>query len=83
MKLNTLLRTVGATAVLLTAGAAHAHDSKPEVIESYEFSGFDRITIEGVYHLDVQVGQPFSIKASGSKKDMAKAKIFVEDGAQD
>jgi hypothetical protein len=40
MKLNTLLRTAGAMAVLLTAGAASAHDSKPEVKESYELSGF-------------------------------------------
>jgi hypothetical protein len=41
----------------------------------------DRISIEGAYHIDVQVGQPFSIQASGSKKDMAKAEIYVEDGA--
>lgn len=34
----------------------------------------------GVYHLDVQVGDSFSVETSGSKKDMAKIEVYVEDG---
>lgn len=80
MKLNTLLGTASAMVALVAAGAAYAHDSNPEVEKTYDLAGFEEISIKGVYHIDVQVGQPFSIKASGSKKDMDKVEIYVEDG---
>lgn len=79
--MKTVLGAASAMALLLSTQTAAAHDAKPEVETTYELSDFERLTIEGVYHIDVQVGQPFSIKASGSKKDMAKADIYVEDGA--
>ena len=79
--MKTVLGAASAMALLLSTQTAAAHDSKPEVEETYEFSGFESVTIEGVYHIDVQVGQSFSVKASGSERDMAKADIYVEDGA--
>ena len=76
-----ILGAASAMALLLSAQTVNAHDSKPEVTEAYDLSGFDRITIEGVYHIDVQVGEAFSVKTSGSKKEMDKIDIYVEDGA--
>ena len=49
MKLKTLIGAAGATAVLLTAHAATAHDADhhkgPKVEKSYDYTGFDRIYI--------------------------------------
>jgi len=77
-----VLGTASAMALLLSAQSAAAHDEKVkvEVTERYDFSNFDHITVEGVYHLDVEVGKDFSIETSGSKKDMGKIEVSVEDG---
>ena len=77
--MKTVLGAASAMALLLSAQTATAHDDKAkvEVEESYDLSGFDNITVEGVYHLDVEVGDSFSIETSGSKKDMAKIEVYV------
>ena len=79
MKLKTLIGAAGATAVLLTAHAATAHDADhhkgPKVEKSYDYTGFDRIYIEGVYSVDIRVGPDFSIDTSGSEKRMKYAKV--------
>jgi hypothetical protein len=80
--MKTVLGAASAMALLLSAQTASAHDSKVkiEVEESYDLSGFDSITVTGVYHLDIQVGEDFSVETSGSKKEMAKIDVYVEDG---
>lgn len=70
----------------LTAGSALAHaehdddiDSKDRVEQSFDFTGFDRIEVVGVYDMDVQVGgSDFSIETSGRKKDMDKMKVYLK-----
>lgn len=81
MSFKTLIGTASAMAVLLTAPSVFAHDVEVEVEESYDLKGFDKITIEGVYHLDVKVGDGFSVETSGTKKDMDKIHVYVENGA--
>lgn len=82
MSFKTILGTASAMAVLLTAPSSFAHDSKKsDVTETHELSGFDRISVVGVYHLDVEVGDSFSIETSGSAKDMAKSEVYVKNGA--
>lgn len=81
MSFKTILGSAGAMAILLTAAPSFAHDAKAEVEEIYPLSGFDTITVEGVYHLDVRVGPDFSVETSGSKKDMAKIEVYVKNGA--
>lgn len=78
--MKTILGAASAMALLLSTQTAAAHDDKAkiEVEESYDLSGFDHITVEGVYHLDVKVGDRFSIETSGSKKDMAKIKVYLD-----
>lgn len=66
------LLVAGATAALLMAGTASAHDSKHadrDVISDYDFAGFDSITIEGVYLLDIQEGDTFSIRTEATEED--------------
>jgi len=79
MNLRTLLKTAGATAVLLTASTAIAHDVDHDkglkIEKSYDYTGFDRINIEGVYEVDIQVGPRFSIETSGTEKRMKYAKV--------
>lgn len=80
--MKTVLGVASAMALLLSAQTASAHDDKVkvEIEESHALSGFDEIVVEGVYHLDVKVGEDFSVATSGSKKDMAKIDVYVEDG---
>jgi len=82
MTLKTILATVGATAVLLAAPAAFAHDEGhdkgPKVEKSYDYTGFDRIHIEGVYNVDIRVGSAFSIETSGTEKRMKRAKVTLD-----
>lgn len=81
MTLKTLLATAGATAVLLTAPVVSAHDEdhdkSPQIEKSYDFNGFDRIHIEGVYNVDIRVGSDFSIETSGSEKRMKFAQVSL------
>ena len=81
MKLKKLLGAAGATAVLLAAPIASAHDEDhdkgPQVEKSYDFTGFDRIHIEGVYVVDIRVGPKFSIETSGSEKRMKRTDVYV------
>lgn len=53
---------------------AHGHSDHQEahdrVTQTFDFSDFDKISITGVYELDVDVGGDFSIVLSGSKKEM-------------
>jgi hypothetical protein len=81
--MKTILGAASAIALLLSTQSAIAHDEKAkvEVEKSYELSGFAHITVEGVYHLDIEVGESFSVQTSGSKKDMAKIEVYVEDGS--
>ena len=81
MKIKTLIGAAGATAVLLAAPIASAHDGDhdkgPQIEKSYDFTGFDRIHIEGVYEVDIRVGPKFSIETSGSEKRMKRTDVFV------
>jgi len=75
--LRTLIGTAGAIVVLLAVPIASAHDEDngPEIQKSYDYTGFDRIHIEGVYSVDVRVGPEFSIETSGTVKRMDLAKV--------
>ncbi len=62
------------------AGAALAHD-EDAVSKTYDMSGFDSITIAGVYELDVRVGSDFSVALSGPAYEMDRVEVSVKDGA--
>ena len=85
MKFIKLLTTASAMACCLNAPLAAAHDTDrddgPKIVKTYDFTGFDRIHIEGVYEVDIQVGPNFSIETSGSEKQMNRAKV-VKSGTQ-
>lgn len=66
------LLAAGATAALLMAGTAFAHDTKDadrDVVRSFDFANFDSITIEGVYLLDIREGDTFSIRTKATEDD--------------
>jgi len=89
MNLRTTLKAASAIAVLtlglMTTSIATAHDDDdkdkgPRVEKSFDFTGFDEIEVVGVYNMDVQVGEGFSIETSGRKKDMDKMDVYVKNG---
>ncbi len=65
---------------LFAAGAAFAHDEET-VTQKLELSGFDAITIAGVYELDVRVGSDFSVELSGPAYEMDRVDASVKNGA--
>lgn len=79
MKHLKTLMTAGATACLMIAPLASAHESGsdegPRIEKSYDFTGFNRIEVEGVYGVEIEVGPGFSIEASGSEKRMKDSEI--------
>lgn len=82
MSIKTLIGTASAMAVLFAAPAALSHDTddddKRKVEKSYDFTGFDKIDIEGVYEVIVEVGPNFSIDTSGKAKRMDQVNIYLD-----
>lgn len=52
--------------------------SAEEVSENYDFEGFDKIEIAGVYDLDVAVGDDFSILLSGPEVEMNRVEVSLD-----
>lgn len=76
-------KTIGlalSAATLCAFGVAYAGD---EVSKSYDYTGFDKITISGVYQIDVTVGSSFSIDLSGPENEMARAEVKLRGHSLD
>jgi hypothetical protein len=71
-----------------TTFSAQAHpdhdeetDRKNHVERSYDYQGFDKISVVGVYNMDVKAGESsFSIKTSGEERYMSNLNVYVDDG---
>jgi hypothetical protein len=70
---------IAAGALALT-GAALADDDEI-VSRKLDLAGFERISVAGVYELDVRVGPEFSIMLSGPAYEMNRVEASVENGA--
>ena len=78
---KTIMTAAGATATLMTSTAlAHAHETndKNRVEETHNIKDFNKIRITGVYELDVQVGEDFSVFTSGKHKDVEHMKVYLK-----
>lgn len=75
------LLAAGATAALLIAGTAQAHDkdrADRDVVQEFDFTNFDSITVEGVYLLDIQAGDRFSIRTEATDEDAEWMEVKLE-----
>ncbi len=74
------------TPIVLMSQIANAHevkastDKEARISEVYDLKGFDKISITGVYDLDVKVGAPYSLEVSGPKSEMEAVEITLKDG---
>lgn len=78
---KTIMIAAGATAMLMTATTlanAHGVNDKNRVEETHSIKNFDKIRVTGVYELDVQVGEGFSVFTSGKHKDVEKMKVYLK-----
>ena len=69
------------TTSLLTAGMSHAHETDDDyerVSRVVDLAGFDKIRMEGVYHMDVTVGDKFSINLSGRDREMSRTELYLD-----
>ncbi|MDB2438492.1 DUF2807 domain-containing protein [Hellea sp.] len=76
-----LLATAGATAVILaTTSMAMAHDVDDNdlVEQTHDIADFNKIQITGVYTLEVQVGEDFSVFTSGKHKDVEGMEVYLK-----
>lgn len=76
-----LFATAGATAMILAStsiSAAHEVDDKKRVEETHDITGFDKIRVTGVYELEVEVGEEFSVFTSGKHKDVEGMKVYLK-----
>lgn len=69
---------IGIVTALLTmsVSVAAAKDKKQE--ETYDFTGFEKIEISGVFELDVRVGGDFSIELSGREREMERVEVKMK-----
>ncbi|MEP3654716.1 MAG: head GIN domain-containing protein [Litorimonas sp.] len=77
--MKTVLGAASAMALLLSAQTATAHDVDKSDWETqtYDFTGFDDIRLQGVYDLEIKVGPDYSITVSGPPERMEEADIRV------
>lgn len=78
---KTIMTAAGATALLMTSTAlanAHEVDDKNRVEETHNITDFNKIRITGVYELDVQVGEDFSVFTSGKHKDVEGMEVYLK-----
>lgn len=78
---KTILTAAGATAMLMTSttlASAHEVNDKNRVEETHDITDFNKIRVTGVYELDVQVGEGFSVFTSGKHKDVEKMKVYLK-----
>ena len=81
MNFSMKLLTAGATACLLTspilATQAFAGDKDygPKVEASYDYDDFTGVIVTGVYEVEIEVGEDYSIELSGPEKRMEHVEV--------
>lgn len=76
-----LLKAAGATAIILASTnmvMAHEVDDKDRVEETHDIKDFTKIRVTGVYELEVQVGEAFSVFTSGKHKDVEGMEVYLK-----
>lgn len=82
------MRSILFTAIVMACGAAIVtgiamagpDDGGDTITKTYDYSDFDRVSVGGVYDLDVEVGKNYSITLRANARDMSFVKISSEDG---
>ena len=76
-----IFKVAGATAIILAStnmAMAHEVDDKNRVEQTHDIKDFTKIRITGVYELDVQVGEDFSVFTSGKHKDVEGMEVYLK-----
>lgn len=51
-----------------------------DLSRTYDLIGFDRVTVEGVFEVDLTAGSDYSIALTGPEDEMERVTLSVEDG---
>lgn len=73
-----ILATTALTTCLALSAAAHNIDKDRDNLTTHNLSGFTEIEVSGVYKIDVQVGEDFSVTTSGSDKEVKYMDVSVD-----
>lgn len=63
----------------LAHGPNDPHDGPQDISKIYDFTGFDSLSITGVYELDVTVGGDYALTLSGPEKEMRRITVTQEE----
>ncbi len=72
---------IAAGAMALAAASVSLAGERELVTQEFGLAGFDRISVAGVYEIDVQVGEDYSIRLSGPDYEVDRLEVSVKDGA--
>lgn len=74
--------TLSAAVVALLAGAPsfadNDHDEGDVVTRAYDFTGFDKVKVGGVYDVSIVQGRDYSISLSGNSAEMERIKVWLD-----
>lgn len=77
---------IGAAAIAYAFGDLHdidkigERDKSADIVKAVDLRNFDKISIKGVYEIEVSVGPEYSIQLSGKQDDVDRAETTVSDG---
>ncbi len=75
---------IGLGLATVAAGALSvALASDDEVNKTFDFTGFEKIEISGVYEIDVRVGGGYAIELSGPESEMSRVDVKVRGNVLD
>ena len=76
-----MLTTVGTSTAVSADGLKEFFfgERDKDVTRNLAFQGFHRISIEGIYELEVRVGGDFSVQVTGPKDELDEARVSVEE----
>lgn len=82
--MKTLASVVGAASICVAVVGVSALSSTAmagdKVTQTLDLSGFERISIAGVYELDVEVGPDYSISLTGRERALERVDASVKNG---
>lgn len=80
-----LLSALGAASVCAVVGASALNSTalagdNDKITQTLDLSGFERISISGVYELDVEVGPDYAITLTGRERALERVDASVKNG---
>lgn len=80
-----LAAAIGAGALAVAFGELDGakstdRDTSADIAQAYDLTDFDRISVTGVYELEVEIGDSYSVDITGPARELERVQAKVEGG---